>query len=69
MTLDNARAAVGRIVGRCHVGETNREVVEYLRTRISAAGWKEHGRLLIRAAILEHRENMGVYLHVMRGCR
>ena len=69
LTLKQARATVGYIVGRCHVGETDEAVVAYVKSRITAAGWKKHGRILSKAAILEHKANLKQYLWVMGGCR
>ena len=69
LTLDAARNGVSRIVGRCHVGESNREMVTYLRSRFTAKGWRNHARMLMRAAILEHRANLAEYVWVMGGHR
>jgi hypothetical protein len=61
------------IVGRCHVGDTNRQVVRYLISRLKKgyASWqampREQRRLAMRECIRIHAENRGVYRFVMSG--
>ena len=69
MKLSTARTLVRNIVGRCHVGESNVEVIEYVQSRIKPSSWEEHEKVLKRAIIAEHKANMKVYLHVMGGIR
>ena len=63
---------ISRIVGRCHVGDSNREVCSYVVSRIKKSAWGKMplGRRvgILRKAIDCHRENQSVYCSVMGGC-
>lgn len=58
------------LVGRCHVSQTNREVVAYV-AGLTSKSWAAlpgvDRRAIIRAIILEHRANRELYVAVMRG--
>ena len=63
---------IATIVGRCHVGERNTEVLRYVRSRIKRSAWRKLDRKTRRAVIREvvdtHRANRDTYLWVQRGC-
>ena len=62
---------IRQIIGRCHVGETNREVCAYLVSRIKKSVWRKLplGKRvsILREAIKCHAENRALYCQVMRG--
>ncbi len=68
---------IGMIVGRCHVGDSNRQVIRYLvigRLEKKKVGWltwknlpREHRKKLMRQAIDEHQRNRALYLQAMSG--
>lgn len=58
------------LVGRCHVGQTNREVVAYVASLTSKSWAKLDGltkRSIIRECIRIHRENRDLYAAVVNG--
>jgi hypothetical protein len=71
MNKSDFKTALYSIVARCHVGETNRSVLEYAISRLKPAFWK--GKPLswrvafARACAELHRENRNLYRNVMRG--
>jgi hypothetical protein len=64
---------VSRIVGRCHVGESNSKVIRYFISRLKHkyATWRtiprEQRREWLQWVIAEHADNRGVYNSVIRG--
>lgn len=64
-------AVIRQIVGRCHVAESNRKVVEYAVSRFRKGVWSGMSSLerreIIREVIKAHRHNRHVYSTVMRG--
>ena len=66
---------VERIVGRCHVGQSNRAVIRYFisRLRHGYRTWagipRVERRQWLTWVIAAHAENRGLYQYVMRGCR
>jgi len=64
---------VRRIVGDCHVGQSNRAVIRYFVSRLKggyrtwAAAPRNERRQWLRWVIEAHRENGALYNHVMRG--
>lgn len=64
---------IRQVVDRCHVGDTNREVIRYVISRFKR-GYQtyrmipKHTRRSILLAIIGiHRNNRQLYIHVMRG--
>jgi hypothetical protein len=61
------------IVDRCHVGDTNRQVIRYLISRIKRGyvGWraleKDNRKEIMREAFRVHQENRELYAFVMSG--
>jgi len=70
-----APAIVRQIVGRCHVGDSNRAVIRYFisRLRHGYATWasmpKAERRQWLGWIIETHRSNRALYRYVMGGCR
>ena len=66
---------VRQIVERCHVGDTNREVIRYVISRIKGKYKtfrklpREQRKQLLRDAVQCHRENRDLYCYVMRGLK
>ena len=64
---------IARIVGRCHVGESNRSVFRYLRSRFAEGVWARTPRVLrrkvMRAAFACHADNRRLYERVMSGAK
>lgn len=64
------------IMGRVHVGTSNRNVIRNFRERIARGNPGKMGRAyrkdrhdVYRAALAEHASNGGLYNYVMRGLR
>ena len=59
------------IVGRCHVADSNREVLEYAKSRLKPKAWREmplSKRVeFARLCRQFHAENRELYRVVMRG--
>ena len=61
------------LVGRCHVGESNREVIRYVISRMQHGhlSYRSHYRCerhaLLRSIIEIHAENRALYTAVMSG--
>jgi hypothetical protein len=64
---------IAMIVNRCHVGESAREVIRYVRSRMVKGAWRKLDPETRRAAIAQildqHEHNRGVYVSVMSGRR
>lgn len=66
---------VRQIVGRCHVGQSNRAVIKYFVSRLKHghATWRALSRVerktWLRHIIRAHNENRGLYSYVMGGLR
>lgn len=64
-------AMVGRVVGRCHVGESRTRVCRYLVSRLKAGAWKSAPREVRRAylwlACACHAEARDLYRAVQSG--
>jgi hypothetical protein len=65
---------VESIVGRCHVGESNRRVIRYFISRLKRPAYKTWRTLsraerkqYMRWIIAAHAANRGLYMHVMGG--
>lgn len=62
---------ISMIVGRCHVGESNRQVIRYLKSRFRKGAWRKMSRdqrkAIMREAIECHRANRELYVAVMTG--
>ena len=64
-------AILRTIVGRCHVADTNRQVLEYAKSRLKPNAWRQMP-LSKRVAFARlcrqiHAENRNLYRVVMRG--
>jgi hypothetical protein len=59
------------IVARCHVADTNREVVAYVVSCLRPGAWeslpKSDRFRLMRESLRCHRENRALYAFVQRG--
>ncbi len=61
------------LVGRCHVGESNKRVIRYVISRLKnkeTTFWslpKDQRKSLMQACVKEHAENRKLYNDVMRG--
>ena len=66
---------VRQIIGRCHVGQSNRAVIRYFVSRLKHghATWialpKTERKQWLRYVIMAHAENRGLYSYVMGGLR
>ena len=66
---------VTQIVGRCHVGQSNRSVIRYFVSRLKSgyATWRTLNRKDRKQWLLwiitEHAENRATYRYVMGGAR
>ena len=66
---------ITQIVGRCHVGQSNRAVIHYVISRLKnkyitfQAMPKADRRVLLSETIKEHQENRELYSYVMQGSR
>lgn len=62
---------ISMIVGRCHVGDSNRKVIRYLKSRMKRGAWRKLSRderkQIMREAIRCHAENRELYHAVMTG--
>jgi hypothetical protein len=71
MTKSDFKSALYSIVARCHVGETNRAVLEYAISRLKPTFWKAKPLSwkvsFARACAELHRENYNLYTSVMKG--
>lgn len=67
----NMSAILRTIVGRCHVADTNRQVLEYAKSRLKPKAWRQmplSKRVeFARACRQFHAENRDLYRIVMRG--
>jgi hypothetical protein len=67
----NMSAILRTIVGRCHVGDSNREVLEYAKSRLKPKAWREMplSKRVTFARLCRqfHAENRDLYRVVMRG--
>lgn len=67
----NMSAILRTIVGRCHVADSNREVLEYAKSRLKPKAWKEMplSKRVTFARLCRqiHSENRELYRVVMRG--
>jgi len=65
--------AISRIVGRCHVADSYRDVVRYFISRLKGQrkGWlkidRKTRREILRTISICHQTNGAVYRKVMRG--
>jgi hypothetical protein len=68
-------AIVRQIVGRCHVGQSDRAVIRYFVSRLKHgyATWRAlpvtERKTWMRHIIRAHAENRGLYFYVMGGSR
>jgi hypothetical protein len=66
---------VEMIVGRCHVGQSNRAVIRYFISRLKHGyrTWialpKAERKQWLQWVIQAHQANGSLYTYVMRGCR
>ena len=62
---------VSQIVGRCHVGESNRAVIRYFVSRVKRDAWRKMARkdrhMWLRWVIACHKANRSLYHAVMTG--
>ncbi len=62
---------IAMLVGRCHVGDTNREVLSYVVSCLKKGSWEAlpslTRRSVIRECLNEHKENRKLYRAVMTG--
>lgn len=62
---------IDMLVGRCHVGESNRAVIRYVKSRLKKGAWKkldrEKRKEVMRAVIESHKANRALYHAVMTG--
>lgn len=69
--LFNMSAILRTIVGRCHVADTNRQVLEYAKSRLKPKAWREMplSKRVTFARLCRqiHSENRELYRVVMRG--
>jgi hypothetical protein len=70
---DGLRPILGQIVGRCHVGDSLEDVVEYAKSRLRAGAWEsmsEQDRFVFRVTCEAlHKRNRAMYREVMGGTR
>lgn len=60
-------AVIRQIVGRVHVGDSNKEVADYAVSRLKK-GANAHTKRKVRAcAVRLHRENQKMYRQIYRG--
>jgi hypothetical protein len=63
---------VRQVVDRCHVSDSPREVIRYVRSRLSGDGrspeHREARRDIYRQAVEQHRRNRADYEWVQAGC-
>ena len=59
------------IVGRCHVGESNLQVIRYVKSRMKKGAWrklsKAERKQTLREIIEAHSENQDLYHSLMTG--
>jgi acyl-CoA reductase-like NAD-dependent aldehyde dehydrogenase len=66
-------SSVERIVGRCHVGDSDRRIIRYFISRLKkgyktwAAAPVAERKQYLRWIIQAHRENQSLYRSVMTG--
>lgn len=62
---------ISLIVSRCHVADSNREVLRYVISRMKPGYWRglsrELRREIMREVFEEHRLNRETYIGVMSG--
>ena len=64
---------IRNIVGRCHVGDTNREVIRYVISRMKHGYQtfktlpREQRKDFLRQIVQDHKDNRELYSYVMRG--
>jgi hypothetical protein len=62
---------VEMIVGRCHVGESNRAVIRYFVSRLKRGAWRKMPRAerkqWLTWVIRAHANNRALYRYVMNG--
>lgn len=67
------KAMIRMIVGRCHVSESNRQVIRYVISRLKdreQTYWampRRYRREFLAICIKEHEENRQLYFDVMSG--
>jgi len=70
MTVDQMKSALFQIVARCHVMDSNKEVLKYASSRIKKKAWREmplHVKVrFARACRQLHEDNRELYRAVMR---
>ena len=66
-------AIITNIVGRCHVGDSDRTVVDLVLSKLVKGEWEaytpEHQARIVWTAISAHHVNQLLYASVMRGGR
>jgi hypothetical protein len=64
---------VRQIVDRCHVADSNRSVIRYVKSRTKKGAWEKLSRAkrkrLMRQIVWQHRNNLKQYVEVMSGCQ
>ena len=71
--IDHIDPMIRQIVNRCHISESNRQVIYYLISRLKDGKktyWtipKVERKQILKAIIQYHRENKQMYYDVMRG--
>jgi hypothetical protein len=62
---------VSQIVGRCHVGQSNRAVIRYFVSRLKHGAWRKLSRderkTWLGYVLRAHAENRTLYAAVMTG--
>jgi hypothetical protein len=62
---------IDQIVSRCHVGQSNRQVIKYFRSRLKCGAWsklsREQRKDIIRQVIQCHSGNQDLYRAVVSG--
>ena len=62
---------IRNVVGRLHVGTPDREVVDYVISRLKKGAWEaltpQQQQHLVVTALEEHHENIDLYRSVMGG--
>ncbi len=69
--LDSTIHNISKYADCCHVGQSNREVVQFAISKLKQSVWKTvdlpYRKKLYRALIKRHQDNIGLYDSVMMG--
>ena len=70
---DGLRPILDQIVGRCHVGDSLAEVIDYAKSRLNPGAWEsmssQHRHVFLVTCQVIHEKNRALYRDVMGGTR